>query len=73
VPTSIMEPILADHIDLVLAFAAERLLRSVGDADADRWGADALQLRSELMQDLSKVSEQNSVGVGTDLDGFGDW
>jgi len=58
-----VEAYIADHIEGVVAFALEWLLRAVNDVDADRWGADALQLRAEIIQDLAVKSEQNTVSV----------
>jgi hypothetical protein len=67
----VVEPIIAHYCEFVVDLAVERFLRSVNDSDADRWGADAMQKRSAIMQDLGTRVEQHGEGVGTDLD-YGD-
>ena len=63
----VVEPIVEQHIEVVLAYAMEWLLRAVNDADADRWGADAVQHRSHLIQHIAPKIEQQTQAVGSAL------
>lgn len=67
VAASVIEPIIEKHIELVVAYAMDWLLRAVNDPDADRWGADAVQLRSHLIQHISPKIEQETQAVGSAL------
>lgn len=70
-PTVEVEPIAERFIEVAVAYAIEWLLRAVNDADADRWGADAIQRRSAMIQTLGVTVEQHSVGVSSGLE-YGD-
>lgn len=67
VPTDIIEPIVEKHIELCIAFSMDWLLRAVNDSDADRWGADAMQLRSHLVAHVAPKIEQETQAVGSAL------
>lgn len=66
--TTAVEPIVERFEDIVVFRALEILLRSVNDAEADKWGADALQLRSGMIQTLGKMVESENAGIVTGLD-----
>lgn len=69
-PTEAIEPVVADHIEAVVARALEIIFRATNDSDADRWGLDAKEMRSQIIQDVSTRAEQNTTGFGTDLGGM---
>ena len=69
----IVEPVVAEHIDCLVAYALSRLKLSVGDADTDRWLQQAEAMRSEMMQDVDLGSWQNTEHLGSDLIGLVDW
>jgi hypothetical protein len=69
----LIEPLVAEHIDCLVAYALSRLKLSVGDADTDRWLSQAEAMRSEMMQDVDLGSWQNTEHLGSDLIGLVDW
>lgn len=66
-------PLLAEHDDAIVAYAAGWLQRSTNDADSDRWTLEAQEMRSEAMQDLEPLADENTEGLSSDLFGLGDW
>lgn len=68
---AVVEAVIEQHQELVIAYAMQWLLRTVNDAEASGWGAQATELRAELTQDVSKVSEEGTEAFGSDCY-FGD-
>lgn len=63
----ILDPIMTEHQDAVIYFAASVYLRAVNDQEATSWLNLAQGLKSQLMQDLEPLSGQNTEALGTDL------
>jgi hypothetical protein len=63
----LLEPMISDHVDMVVSYAMAQLKRAVGDVDSRDYFEDGQAQRSELAQDIDPVSGQNSTAVGTDL------
>jgi hypothetical protein len=63
----LLEPIISDHVDMVVHYAMAMLKRAVGDTDSRDYFEDGQSQRAELAQDLDPMSHQNSEGVGSDL------
>jgi len=70
--TDLLDPLIAEHRDMVVYYAAAHLLRSVNEADAQRWLEQAQEMRSEMLQSMDPLSGSNTESFGTDMD-FGDW
>lgn len=66
--TSTVEPLVERFDDLAVFRAVEVLLRAVNDSDGDKWGADALQQRSAMIQDLGRLVESENGFVATGMD-----
>lgn len=67
-----VDPWLAKYGDMIATYAVSWLKRATNDNDADKWQADAQEMRSELMQNSEPLSGQNTEGFGSDLMGLGD-
>lgn len=65
--------LLSEHDDAIVAYAASWLLRSTNDADSDRWMLEGQEMRSEALQDLDPLVDENTEGLSSDLFGLGDW
>lgn len=65
-----VEPIISEHINVVIMYALAILKRAVGDADSRDYFEDGGQQRSELIQEVDPASNQSSEALGSDL--FGD-
>lgn len=65
----LLEPMVAEHSDCVVAYALSRLKLAIGDSDADRWLRDADAMRAELVQDLEPGSYENTEPFGSALHG----
>lgn len=68
-----IDPILAEHRDMLIAFAVGHLLQAVDESAALLWTQQAETMRAELMADCDPLSGQNTVALGSDLTGLGDW
>jgi len=69
--TEIIDPIVAEHQDMLLFYAISMYLRAVNDTEASSWLQKAQLLKSELMQDLEPLSGQNSESLDSGLWGLG--
>ena len=66
-----VDPLVAEHRDLVLYYAISQYLRAVNDSEASAYLQKAQLLKSELMQDLDPLSGQNSEALDSALWGLG--
>jgi hypothetical protein len=65
--TSVIEPVVGRHSSFMLAHAMERLLRAVNDGESDRWGNDAREQKSRIIQNVAPKIEQGTQAVGSAL------
>lgn len=66
----LLDPVVSEHQDLIVYYAISMYLRSVNDTEASSWFQNAQLLRSELMQDLEPMSNENSEHLDSDLWGW---
>lgn len=63
----VMDPVIAEHRDVVVYYALAQLMQATDDSQATAWFQQAQEMRSELMQDLEPLSGQNSESMDSDL------
>lgn len=66
----VLDPIVAEHRDLVIYYALSQYLSAVNDTESSAWLQKAQLLKSELMQDLEPLSGQNSESLDSALWGL---
>jgi hypothetical protein len=69
--TEIIDPIVAEHQDMLLYYAIGQYLAAVNDTEAGSWLQKAQLLKSEAMQDIEPLSGQNSEALDSGLWGLG--
>jgi hypothetical protein len=66
----LLDPVVSEHSDIIVYYGISMYLRSVNDSEASSWFQNAQLLRSELMQDLEPLSNENSEHLDSDLWGL---
>jgi len=69
--TEIIDPLIAEHQDMLLYYALHQYLAAVNDSEASSYLQKAQLLKSELMQDIEPLSGQNSEAIDSALWGLG--
>ena len=69
--SEVIDPIIAEHQDMLLYYAFSQYFSAVNDNEASSWLQKAQLLKSELMQDVEPLSGQNSEALDSDLWGLG--
>lgn len=63
----VIEPVIEEHIETLLAYAMEWLLMTTNDADADRWGVTAREGKQRIIQHVSPKVEGETNQLGSAL------
>ncbi len=72
VNTDLLDPLVAEHRDMVVFYAIAYLLQGVNDGQSRMFFDQAQEMRSELMQAMDPIAGQDGEALQTALD-IGDW
>lgn len=69
----LVDPVIAEHDDMIVSYALGKAKHNVGDADGDRYFGDGQDQRSEMIQEVDPIAAGSSEALGSGLAGIRDW